>query len=331
MPLFSTEVKKIAVFRPLTLGDMLCHIPAMRALRRAFPKAHITLLGMSWASQFVNRFSYYFDGFVHFPGYPGLPEQSFKAEDFTYFLAKMQEEKFDLVLQMHGNGTITNPLIELFGGRINAGFFRRNDYKPNSEGFLEYPQGISEIDRHLKLLEHLGIASQGNELEFPLTQEDYDDFTSIGLDVEPDKYVCVHPGSRGAWRQWPTEYFATLADFCIEQDMKVVLTGTKEELPIVEEVIGTMKHKALNAAGKTSLGAIGVLIKNAAALIANCTSVSQIASALETPSIIINMDGEPERWGALNKVLHRTIDWKKTPDFGFVYNETVTLLENDVA
>src|SRR3990170_5357714 len=124
------EVKKIGIFRALQLGDMLCTIPAIRALRNAYPEAEITLLGLPWAKSLLSRFPNYFDAFMHFPGYPGLPEQKFQAESFAVFLYQVLEKKFDLVLQMQGNGSIVNPMIELFGARYTAGFFLPNDYCP---------------------------------------------------------------------------------------------------------------------------------------------------------------------------------------------------------
>jgi ADP-heptose:LPS heptosyltransferase len=50
---------------------------------------------------------------------------------------------------------------------------------------------------------------------------------------------------------------------------------------------------------------VAVLIKNAAALVSNCTGVSHIAAALKTKSIVISLDGEPDRWGPFEqKVAH---------------------------
>ena len=91
---------KIAILRALQLGDLLCSIPAVRSLRAAYPDAEITLLGLPWAASFVERFNNYFDRFIHFPGYAGLPEQSYSAEEWRKFVITMQEEQFDLVLQM---------------------------------------------------------------------------------------------------------------------------------------------------------------------------------------------------------------------------------------
>src|SRR5215218_9836256 len=111
------EVKKIAVFRALQLGDMLCVIPALRALHKAYPEANITLLGMPWAWSLAERFPQYIHSFKHFPGYPGLPEQDVDPKAVISFFSQMQEEQFDLVLQMQGNGSIVNPMMELLGGK----------------------------------------------------------------------------------------------------------------------------------------------------------------------------------------------------------------------
>jgi len=203
----------------------------------------------------------------------------------------------------------------------------KDDYCPDKNLFLIYPTGIHEIERHLALMNNLGIETQGTELEFPLYKKDYEDFEALNFPIHQQKYVCVHPGSRGAWRQWPPKYFADLANYCSQQNLKVVITGTKDELLIVEEVKKYLKEEPVMAVGKTTIGAVGVLIRNAALLISNCTGVSHMAAAFETPSMVISMDGEPERWGPLNKELHRTIDWTKAPDFNFAFDELKNLLD----
>ena len=111
MMLPADQIRKIGVFRALQLGDMLCHIPAMRALRSAYPLAEIVLIGLPWCKDLVSRFSHLFDRFIHFPGYPGLPEQPFNEAEYSVFREKVQAESFDLLLQMQGNGTIVNEMM----------------------------------------------------------------------------------------------------------------------------------------------------------------------------------------------------------------------------
>jgi ADP-heptose:LPS heptosyltransferase len=319
---------KIAVFRALQLGDMLCAIPAIRALRNCYPKAEITLLGLPWAASFVKRFPQYFDRFKHFPGYPGLPEQKFEAEATIGFIQDMQREKYDLVLQMQGDGSIINPLIELFNAKYIAGFYKEGHYYPNNGLFLEYPNDVHEIERHLKLMEFINVEPAGTDLEFPIYDQDWEELQKLHLPLTCQNYVCIHPGSRGNWRQWPPVYFAMLADYCASQDMQVVITGTIDEMEIVDDVVKHMQFQPIVVAGKTSLGAVAALIQNAYALVSNCTGVSHIAAALKTPSVVISMDGEPHRWAPLNKQLHFTIDWITTPDLELVYNKLRLLFGN---
>lgn len=327
MKLPADKIEKIGVFRALQLGDMLCVIPAIRALRNTFPNAEITLLGLPWAKSFTERFDNYFDRFIHFPGYPGLPEQVFDPAKFADFLPLIQREKFDLILQMQGNGSVVNPMVELFGAKHAAGYRSEGHYAPDNGLFMPYPDFGSEIHRHLALMKFLGIELLGDELEFPLTAIDLQQLSYLGLDVERGRYVCVHPGSRGSWRQWPTAYFAKLADFCFQRGYKIVITGTKDEAMITGEVIRQMGYEAIDTTGCTSIGAVAALIKDAAMLISNCTGVSHIAAALKTPSIVISMDGEPHRWGPIDKNLHRTINWLQSPDFEEVFRETAELVD----
>jgi ADP-heptose:LPS heptosyltransferase len=89
-----------------------------------------------------------------------------------------------------------------------------------------------------------------------------------------------------------------------------------------------MHHLPIDLTGKTSLGAMAILIKNAFALVSNCTGISHLADAFDTPSIVISMDGEPQRWAPLNRKLHRLIDWTRNPHFEAVLLETDTLVKN---
>lgn len=319
------QVKKIAIFRALQLGDLLCAIPAVRALRNAYPHAHITLIGLPWATSLVQRFPAYFDDFIHFPGYPGLPEQPYDEAAFLEFKDRMKAASFDLLLQMQGNGTIVNPLMLGLHAKHVAGFHNAESRVPSSL-FVEYPQGISEIERHLVLMNHLGIPSCGNALEFPLTLQERAETRDLCIPIVEKSYVVIHPGSRGAWRQWPPQCFALMADYCIERGYTAVITGTAAEKEITTEVLKCMRHPGIDLTGKTSLGVIGALISDAFMLIANCTGVSHISSATQTPSVIISMDGEPERWGPLNKELHTTIDWTREPRLELVLEAADKLL-----
>lgn len=317
--------KKIAILRALQLGDMLCVIPAIRALREAYPKASVTLLGLPWAASLTERFPNYFNGFIHFPGYQGLPEQDYTEDSLLEFIKKMHHENFDLVLQMQGNGSFINELMPRLGAKHIAGFYI-DDNDRKSDLFMPYPGHGSEIMRHIKLMEYLGIPAAGTQLEFPLKDDDYSALAALQLPLEKKKYVCIHPGSRASWRQWPLQYFAMMADYCHELGYTIVITGTKDEESLSHELQKWMRFPAIDLTGRTGLGAVACLIRDAFMLVCNCTGVSHIASAMQTPSVVISMDGEPERWGPLNTELHITIDWTKTPHFDIAFKQAAELI-----
>ena len=330
MLLQPSAIKKIAIFRALQLGDMLCAVPAIRALHHAFPEASITLLGLPWASSFVSRFHEYIQEFKWFPGYPGLPEQPFHPGETLQFLKEMNDEKFDLALQMQGNGFIVNPMMQLMGAGLTAGFCKPDGYCPDSNLYMIYPNEVHEKERHLRLMDNLGIPRVGDHMEFPIFAQDEVELQLSGFEEEPGSYVCIHPGSRGSWRQWPPAFFAMLGDICVKHGKKVILTGTKEEMPLVESVARKMQSAPIIAAGQTTLGAMSVLIRDAYALISNCTGPAHIAAALRTPSIVISMDGEPGRWTHAYDRIHFALDWNTNPDLDLAIMATEKLMEQNL-
>lgn len=318
MKIPSIAIKKIAIFRALHLGDLLCTIPAFKALKIAYPSSKIYLIGLPNSAPLCNRFNKYIDGLIVFPGYTGLPEQEYSQSEIDSFINRMQKEKFDLIIQMHGNGTIVNSLCASFKPTHLAGFYPPEEEHTNSNLFLLYPNFGHESSRHLLLIKHLGIKIESKKMEFPITQRDEIEFKNLQLFDSSKPYICIHPGSRDASRQWPISNFSSIGDFVRQRGYEVIITGTQNEHSLAEKVAKTMKYSSSNFAGRTSLGSLAVLLKNSRGLISNCTGISHIAAAIETPSVIISMDGEPERWGPENKDIHQTVDWLKDQQYGKV-------------
>lgn len=303
-------LKRIAVVRALGgLGDFLCIVPALRSLRAAHPQAEIVLIGLSSIQSLVKRFSHYLDRLIEFPGYPGLPEQSLQVQQIPTFLQLVHNEHFDLAIQMHGSGTITNPLTVLLGARVNAGFFLPGEYCPDENRFLPYLAYESEIRRYLRLVEFLGMLARGEELEFPLYEEDKQELRAIAQinHLTQGEYVCVHPGASTPVRCWQPEGFAAVADAIAQLGLRVVLTGSKREVELCKTVASMMKAPSINLAGRTNLGAMAALVNDARLLICNDTGVSHLAAALRVKSVVIFTQSDPNRWAPLNRDRHRVV------------------------
>lgn len=300
-------VRRIAVFRALMLGDMLCLGPALRALKAAHPQAQLTLIGLPWARELAARLRMV-DEFIAFPGFPGLPETEPDLPALPRFLQHVQAQRFDCLLQMHGSGQITNPLLAACAARRLAGFYQPLQYCPEPPSFLAWPEQGSEVDRLLALVAHLGVPLQGRELEFTLQPRDHAELAQVWRGAgQAQPYVCVHPGARWPSRRWPASRFAEVADRLSELGYTVVLSGSVAELGIGQQVQQAMRRPAVNLIGQTTLGILGALIQGAQLLVCNDSGASHLACALGTRSVVISCGSEVERWAPLDRSLHQVI------------------------
>ena len=298
--------RRVAVFRALQLGDLLCAVPALRALRAALPQAEITLIGLPWARDFARRFRRYLDNFLYFPGAPGLIERKPAPGEYEAFVAAAAMRKFDLAIQLHGDGSHSNAVVQAMGARYTLGCHPPGSAVADTRYSLDYPEHLPEIHRLLAPLVHAGIAPSGDHLEFPI---DADDRAALALawpgHSARHSYVCLHPGARLHTRRWPAAYFAQIADACAEAGYLPVLTGSVEERPLVEAVRLKMRRACVNLCGRTGLGAFAALLRDARLVICNDTGTSHVTAAVGTPSIVLYGGSAPDRWAPLDTQRHR--------------------------
>lgn len=305
--LWAPAPRRIAVFRALALGDMLCVVPALRALRAHVPHARITLVGLRWAAEFARRFACYVDDFIAFPGACGFPEQAADHAAFPRFVAEARARRFDLAIQLHGSGQLSNLVVEDFGAARTVGHAPA-EWAPRP-GFVPWREAGPEIMRYLALLAALGVPDRGAALEFPLEAADHAGLAALAAEhaLDPDETVCVHPGARLESRRWGVAPFAGLADAIGARGFRVALTGGPDEAPLTRAVARAMRHPALDLAGRTSLGTLAALIARARLLVANDTGVSHLAAASGTPSVIVSSGGDARRWAPLDRDRHRVL------------------------
>jgi len=107
---------------------------------------------------------------------------------------------------------------------------------------------------------------------------------------EAQKIVGINISASKRWstKIWPREY---LMRFCVElglQDIRVVITGTADDLVYANMLISSLKNtKIINACGKTTVNELAVLIKKCNVFISTDSSPLHIASAVGTPFIAL--------------------------------------------
>lgn len=314
------DPSSVVIFRALQLGDMLCAVPALRALRNALPRAHIALVGLPWARQFADRFSGYLDEFIPFPGHRLLPEQTVAQQEqhqaLPDFYAGISARQFALAIQLHGSGDVSNGIVSGFGADAMAGFCRGDAVTRDRTVLLPYPDTGTEPDRLLELMVQLGAAPAGEHLEFPLFRHDEDELAASGIadNLAGADYFCIHPGARHRDKCWPATHFAEVGDhIAAEFGLRPVLTGSAAEADLTAAVAARMRHTPLDAASPISIGAMAVLLRGARLLLCNDTGVSHIAAGLRLKSVVIFNKADIARWAPLDRLTHRCI-WDPTAE-----------------
>lgn len=150
---------------------MLDAVPALRALRRGFPAAEITLVSSPWAGDFAHRFGHYVDRFVPFYGFPDPRDEAAGPFSFQPTTRDSGDRRYDLVVQLLDGHQKSNAWARALGGRMTAGYYV-DDPPPYLTLAVSYPEERSEVERLLYLTRMLGCPSDDTALEFPLFLED---------------------------------------------------------------------------------------------------------------------------------------------------------------
>lgn len=290
----------IAIIRALALGDMICSIPTLRAVRSRSPESSIALIGLPWASELVGRLPHYLDEFIEFPGYPGIPEVRVDPARTVAFLHEMQARRFDLIVQLQGNGLVINEFAALLGPERIAGFVPPGLEPPRrapNDVWVPYPTRGSEVDRLLVLASALDAPVE-RRLEFPVDDEDRREADRLlaehGVGQAP--FAVVHAGGSRPHRRWPVERFSSVADALAADGLHVVLTGTATETAVTAAVSGAMRCPSVDLAGRTSIGSIAALVEKARLVVTNDTGVSHLTAAIGTDSVTVFTASDRERW-----------------------------------
>lgn len=156
-------VSKIAVLQPGAVGDFVFALPALHAMKQAYPGAELVYLGKPWHQDFLRGRPGPVDRVLVLPPVPGVGQPGDAKPDLDAidaFVARVQNEKFDLGLQMFGGGRYSNPFLIRLGARINIGA-RAADAAP-LDRWLAY---VERGSRRLALLEVAALA--GARAAFP--------------------------------------------------------------------------------------------------------------------------------------------------------------------
>lgn len=304
-------VRKIAVLRANALGDFIVILPALEALRAAYPDAEIVLLAKEWHAAFLHGRPGPIDRVVPIPRVRGVtvdPDDAEDEGDLAVFFAAMTAERFDLAIQMQGGGRYSNPFVRGLRARVSVGL-RTPDAAP-LDRWVPYEFFQHEVLRYLEVVALVGAPPVALEPRLQVTRADVAEAERI-VPAGDAPLVALHPGAGDPRRRWPPDKFAGVGDALAASGARVALTGIDAERPLVQAVRAAMEADAQDLCGQLSLGGLAGLLSRCRLVVSNDSGPLHLARAVGAATVGIYWCSNLLTFGPLTRTRHRPlISWR---------------------
>ena len=316
-------ISRIAVLRGGGLGDLMFALPAVAALKAAYPGATVTLLGTPVHAELLSQTAGPVDETVILPFSEGVRPGPEDDGELERFFADMSTRNFDLAVQLHGGGRYSNPFLLRLGARHSVGT-RTPDAVP-LERTVPYLYYQHEPLRALEVAGFAGAPPLGLEARLEPLPE-FRQQLAQDLAVESGasgngRVVVIHPGATDPRRRWPAERFAAVARRAADDGFRVYVVGDRSEKELAETVVELAVEHAPDGrpavepnagrpaveslAGKLSLGELAALLAGSSVVVANDSGPRHLAQALGTPTVGVYWVGNAINAAPLGRSLHR--------------------------
>jgi ADP-heptose:LPS heptosyltransferase len=272
----------IVALRPLGLGDLLTGLPALRALRAAFPE-HRLVLAAPEALAPLARLTGAVDAVVHTEPLRPLPAELHGAA---------------VAVDLHGRGPGSHrALLASRPARLLA---FANPAVVESRGMPAWRACEHEVDRWCRMLAEHGIPADPDDLAL--------DVPPLRAPAGAEGATLIHPGAASPARRWPAARYAAVARAERASGRRVIVTGGPDEVALARRVAGAagLGDEAV-LAGRTTLVQLAALVAAAGRVVCGDTGVAHLATALGTPSVVLFGPVPPTLWGPPERPRHRVL------------------------
>lgn len=305
------DIQKIAVLRANALGDFIFALPALEALRAAYPQSEIVYLGKEWHKQFLAHRPSPVDHVIVVPPTRGVGElENFEenAAEQEAFFSVMKQEHFDLGIQMHGGGRYSNPFLLNIGARMNVGL--KTPDAVSLDRVVPYIYFQREVVRYLEVVSLVGATTTVLEPRITVTEYDLAEAQRIVPDQQKP-LVVLHPGAGHPQRRWPPEKFAAVGDALAAHGAHVVVTGIEPDYQLVKTVVDNMQFEAQNLCGKLSLNGLAGLLSRSSVVISNDSGPLHLAEAVGAATVGLYLSFNLITAGPITRTRHRPhVSWR---------------------
>jgi ADP-heptose:LPS heptosyltransferase len=159
------------------------------------------------------------------------------------------------------------------------------------------------------MLKPLGVTDFAKKTEFYINGVDQD--LAVGFlrqkGIPPEiPYIAVHPTGHHRVLNWkPERYAQMVAHLCQIKGLRVVLTGSPQDAPLLNEITGFLfslpaEQKPVVIMGELGLKPLAAVYKGAICFLSGACGPMHLAAAVGTPTITLFSpapDATPVKWG----------------------------------
>ncbi|GIJ77593.1 ADP-heptose:LPS heptosyltransferase [Micromonospora phaseoli] len=259
----------ILALRALGVGDLATAVPALRALRSAYPDRELVLAAPAWLAPLVDLVG----GVDRL-----LPTDGLHRLDRPI-------RPVEIAVNLHGRGPDSHRLLGTVRPRRLFAF--ANAEAGHADG-PEWDDAEHEVPRWCRLLGGYDLPADPTDLD--LRRPDLG--TMLG------GVTVLHPGSKVPAKCWPPGRYAALARELTARGHRVVLTGSAPERVTVARIGSAAGLPAAAVlAGRTDLAQLAALVAHARLVVSGDTGVAHLATGYRTPSVVLFGPIPPTRWG----------------------------------
>ena len=294
--------KKILLVNITRLGDMIQATPTIAGLKKENPDCHISVLvekGFAEVCNYIPHIDQVIpldlpmmvtaiaregDGIVDAYDYLDRVVKALRDQQFDYCVNMSNSAYTALLLRMvkvdRLGGWVSDPegfrLIESNWARLFCtNVYHRNRFF-NSLNLVDIFRCSADVVKHPQTL----------LLNIP---NDAQAYASELLSKQPGKgpRIAIQVGASQQKRQWAPSHFAELLKLLVERlDANLVLTGTKKELEIINQVTDIYNSdRILIAAGQTNIPQLAGVLKDCDVTITGDTGTMHVSVAVSTPVV----------------------------------------------
>lgn len=283
---------KILIRATNWVGDAIMALPALRAVRKRFADAEISILALPYVGD-IYRDQEICDQII-----PYDRNRSHAGIDGRERLAaELREKDFDMALLLQN-------AFDAAWVAWRAGIPKRIGYSRDARGFLlteavRVPKE-GEIPPHekfyyLELLRRIGwIESLPDEALIPLRVPEQNQLRAaeflLGASSRPNTLrIAVGAGaSYGSAKCWPPDRFIAALNRLQEQnDSDVILFGTPSEASVSGAIAAGLRRAPIDLTGKTMIADLPALLSQCHFFLGNDSGAMHVAAAVGLPVVAI--------------------------------------------